>query len=151
MNNRPHALEIANKLASQFSKTSSNANYPSNFGKKKKETERQKINIYLSNKEPFNVPLTEEKLDEALSECKGSSPGPDDIHYEFLKKNGPKSTTKPTRHVWRHMEQKNFPKEWRSAIVIPIQKPGKKPNKRRKLPTKISDELSVQVPRKDCK
>jgi hypothetical protein len=69
-----------------FSKTSFNENYPSNFRKKKEETERKKINIDLSNKEPFNGPPIEEELDEALSECKGSSSGLDDIHYEFLKK-----------------------------------------------------------------
>jgi hypothetical protein len=47
------------------------------------ETER---NIDLSNKDPINGPLTEEELYEALSEYKKSSPWPDDIHYEFLKK-----------------------------------------------------------------
>jgi hypothetical protein len=34
-------LEIANELASQFSKTNSNANYLSNFRKKKEETEKK--------------------------------------------------------------------------------------------------------------
>jgi hypothetical protein len=48
-------LEIANKLASQFSKTSFNANYPRNFRNKKEETERQKINIDLSNKKTLST------------------------------------------------------------------------------------------------
>jgi hypothetical protein len=34
-------LEIVNELPNQFSKTSFNANYPSNFRKKKEETERK--------------------------------------------------------------------------------------------------------------
>jgi hypothetical protein len=33
-----------------------------------------------------NRPLIEGELDEALSEWKGSSTGPDVIHYEFIKK-----------------------------------------------------------------
>jgi hypothetical protein len=57
-----------------------------NFRKKKEETERKKLNFDLSNKGSFNGPLTEEELDEALSECKRSSPGQDEIYYEFLKK-----------------------------------------------------------------
>jgi hypothetical protein len=32
--------------------------------------------------------LTEEEMDEALASCAGPSPGPDHIHYEFIKKNG---------------------------------------------------------------
>jgi hypothetical protein len=31
-----------------------------------------------------NDPCTGEELDNALHVCKGSSLGPDDIHYEFL-------------------------------------------------------------------
>jgi hypothetical protein len=41
--------------------------------------------------------------------------------------------------IWN---KENFPKEWRSATVIPILKP---------IPTNISDEPPVQGPRKDRK
>jgi hypothetical protein len=40
----------------------------------------------MESNDSYNVPLTEEKLDNALLECKETSPGPDDIRYEFLKK-----------------------------------------------------------------
>jgi hypothetical protein len=40
----------------------------------------------MENNDPYNGPLTEEELDNPLHECKGSSLGPDDIHYEFLKR-----------------------------------------------------------------
>jgi hypothetical protein len=56
------------------------------LGEKRKNPNNKKKH-HLSHNEPFNGPLTEEELDEALSECKGSSTGPDNIHYEFLKKN----------------------------------------------------------------
>jgi hypothetical protein len=85
-------------------------------------------NIDLSNKEPFNGPLTEEELDEALSECKGSSPGPDDIHYEFLKKIYRKTRLNLLGMYEDIWSKGNFPKEWRSATVIPILKPGKNPS-----------------------
>jgi hypothetical protein len=40
----------------------------------------------MENNDPYNGPLTEEELGNALHDCKITSPGPDDIHYEFLKR-----------------------------------------------------------------
>jgi hypothetical protein len=67
-------------------KKSSNESDSSNFKKKKEAAEKVKITINMENNDPYNVPLTEEELDNTLHECKGSSLGPDDTHYEFLKR-----------------------------------------------------------------
>jgi hypothetical protein len=53
-------------------------------------------------------PLTEDELDQALKNCTGFSPGPDQIH----------------NMIWSTGE---FPSKWTEAIVIPILKPGKDP------------------------
>jgi hypothetical protein len=39
----------------------------------------------VDNTEPYNCPITEKELEQALKSCIGSSPGPDQIHYDFLK------------------------------------------------------------------
>jgi hypothetical protein len=55
--------------------------------KKKGATEKVEIIINMENNDSYNSrPLTEEELENALHECKGTSPGLDDIHYEFLKR-----------------------------------------------------------------
>jgi phosphopantetheinyl transferase (holo-ACP synthase) len=84
---------IANELAAQFAKTSSTENYPNNF-KKKKAAAKVKITINMEENDPYNGPLTEEELENALHEWKGTSSGPDDIYYEFLKKNRHKRAVK---------------------------------------------------------
>jgi hypothetical protein len=54
--------------------------------KKKEATEKVEIIINMENNDSYNRPLTEEELENALHECNGTSPGLDDIHYEFLKR-----------------------------------------------------------------
>jgi hypothetical protein len=73
---------IVNELAAHFAKTSSTENYPTNFKKKKETAEKAVITINMENSNPYYGPLTEEELETALHDCKGSSPGPDDIHCE---------------------------------------------------------------------
>jgi hypothetical protein len=63
---------IANKLAAQFGKTCSTKNYPSNFKKRKEAAEKVEITINIENNDPYNGPLTEEELYNALHECKGT-------------------------------------------------------------------------------
>jgi hypothetical protein len=42
--------------------------------------------LFTRTKNRKNSSLIEEELDEALAGCAGSSPGPDHIHYDFIKK-----------------------------------------------------------------
>jgi hypothetical protein len=64
-------------------------------------------------------------LDEALPRWAGSSPGPDHIHYEFIKEMSRTELLKLLEvyeHIWK---TGSYPKEWTEAIVIPILKSGK--------------------------
>jgi hypothetical protein len=60
------------KLAMQFAKTSDTQE----FRRKMDQEEKLPIQVDYGNEEPYNSPLTEEELDEALAGCAGSSPGP---------------------------------------------------------------------------
>jgi hypothetical protein len=104
----------------------------------------------MKNNHPYNGPLTEEELENALHECKGSSPGPDKVHHEFLKRWSQKSGrnySRCTKKIWSEGE---FPKEWRRAMVISILKPEKTPtNPCRKLQTYLAHKLPMQDPREN--
>jgi hypothetical protein len=61
---------------------------------KKEAAEKVEITINMENNDPFNGPLTEEELKNALHKCKRTSPAPDYIQYEFLKRMGTKKRSK---------------------------------------------------------
>jgi hypothetical protein len=51
----------------------------------KQEKENKPLNIPSTCNEHYNANFTLKGLNNALNECKGSSPGPDYIHYHMLK------------------------------------------------------------------
>ena len=62
---------------------------------------------------------------DALSKAHDTSPGPDDIHYQFLKHLPESSLSillKTFNDIW---ETGNVPKSLKKATIIPIPKPGK--------------------------
>jgi hypothetical protein len=106
--------EMADLLAMQFADTSSDEHYSQTFKEKKKKAEETGINIDIFNEENYSGPLMEEELDTALT-----SPGPDDLHYDFLKQ-----MNRPERmkllgvynEIWK---TEDFPTGWTEATVIP--------------------------------
>jgi hypothetical protein len=70
---------MTNLLAKRFAETSSDGQCIQAFRKRKSEEEKTQITINVNNTEPYNCPLTEEELDQALKSCTGSSPVPDQI------------------------------------------------------------------------
>lgn len=121
ISNPPDVVEI---LASQYEHTSSNINYSDEFKIIKDREESIPLNITELN-HPINTPITICEFDEVLSDCRGSSPGPDQIHYEMIK--NMKSSHKQQllsgfNKIWSDW---TFPEEWRMAYIVPIPKPGK--------------------------
>ena len=77
--------EITDTLGETFAKNSSTDNYTEEFKKIKSAKEKAPINFTSQKTESYNKPLTVEELEVALGKSKGSTTGPDEIHYQFLK------------------------------------------------------------------
>jgi hypothetical protein len=92
--------------------TSDNTQYTQEFRRKKDQEEKEPIQVNYENEKPYNSPLTEEEMNEALAGCAGSSPSLDHINYEFIKKMVRPENTKilnAYEHIWR---SGNFPTNW---------------------------------------
>ena len=117
--------DIANCLASTFSKTSSIANLSPIFYNNLVKAERTNINFTSDNSESYNMVFTFNELQIALHDSKPSSQGPDNIHYSFLK-NFPRDSLNTLLNIYNYVWENNvFPDAWREAIIIPIPKPNK--------------------------
>ena len=75
--------------------------------------------------ESYNIPFSLPELKSALSQCHDSSPGPDDIPYQFLRHmsdNAFNFLLGLYNFIW---QTGDFPSSWSAAVVLPIPKPGK--------------------------
>ena len=116
---------IYNTLADAFLKNSSSKNYTEKFKNIKQQKEKRNLKFSSDNPETYNQPFSLSELEDALSKAHDSSPGPDDIHYQFLKHLPDTSLSvllKTFNDIW---ETGNVPKSWKEATIILIPKPGK--------------------------
>jgi hypothetical protein len=75
-----------NHIRYLITENSDNTQYTKEFRRNNDQEEKEPIQVNYKNEKPYNSPLTEEEMDEALAGCAGSSPGADHINYEFIKK-----------------------------------------------------------------
>ena len=74
--------------------------------------------------------LTIGEVNNALREVKnGKAAGPDGIHPGFLKNLGPKSKDRLLEIFNKAWKEGNLPQDWRTAIICPLLKDGKPPEK----------------------
>ena len=117
--------DISNTLADVFSKNSSSENYSPKFQNIKQQKGKRNLKFSSDNSETYNQFFSLSELKDALLKAHDSSPGPDDIHYQFLKHLPDSSLLvllKTFNDIW---ETGNVPKSWKEATIIPIPKPGK--------------------------
>ena len=75
----------ANSIGQYFANISSSENYDPTFLALKQKEESKPIEFPKDTGENYNIPFTEWELMDALSVCKDTSPGPDNIHNQMLK------------------------------------------------------------------
>ena len=117
--------DIANALADNVSHNSSSALSTDDFASVHKKAEKQTIKCSSDNAEVHNRPFSVKELQDALSRSHATSAGPDEIHYQLLKRL-PRSSLLLLLNMFNNIWLSgDFPSDWRKAIVIPISKPGK--------------------------
>ena len=117
--------DIANTFAKNFCKISSDENLNPVFCNYKTKEERSVMDFSSNNNETYNLPFTNDELDEAIRKSKITSQGPDRIHYAFLK-HLPTTSLNYLLKIFNYLWFNNyFPDTWRHANVIPIPKPNK--------------------------
>lgn len=76
---------IVNELAQNFSSQTSNESYKQPFRDLKRKREGTPLVVEEDDGSEYNNEFSRQELEAALGDCKGSSPGPDGIHYQMLK------------------------------------------------------------------
>lgn len=114
----------ANILGEHFCRVSSSCHYTEAFLKYKNAAERKGHRV-VSAKGEYNCEFTVFELKMVLANCKPTAIGPDNIHYTMLQNlsaNSQKSLLSFFNRIW---ESGQLPKAWKTAIIVPILKPGK--------------------------
>ena len=78
--------DIADLLPKTFSNNSSSTHYSKQFQHIKKNAEKTKLNFKSNNLEDYNRPFSLSELTDCIMKSHDTAVGPDEIHYEFLKK-----------------------------------------------------------------
>ena len=117
--------DISNTLAKTFSFNSSINHYTPEFQQYKKTQEKNALNFKSKNAETYNMPFSKTELQEAIKNSHDTSPGPDNIHYQFLR-HLPEVSLQLLLHLLNNIwTSGDFPVQWQQGIVIPIPKPDK--------------------------
>ena len=118
-------LEVANILASNFTKISKKDNYSHIFQRYMRESEKNVLNFNTRQDFCYNKSISMEEFSSALSLSTESSPGEDMITYSMIK-HSHHTLKQQLLHLYNKIFMTGqFPTDWSSAIIIPIPKPGK--------------------------
>ena len=117
--------EICNSLAEQFAFNSSFDNYSNRFNRHRFRVEINKIDFDTNDHYSYNDVFTLIELKQAIKLACDTSPGIDTVHYQLLKYL-PDDSLLILLYIFNHiLLTQDFPTSWKTAIIIPIPKPGK--------------------------
>lgn len=119
--------QIANELRAHLSSSFSTQLYSKNFI----DYIQTKQPLTLSSSQhlelPYNNLFSIEELEISLNKAKGSSPGPDEVHYAMLKHLSVTQKIQLLKFYNHIYISHTFPKSWKETLIVPILKPGKDP------------------------
>ncbi|KAG5861996.1 hypothetical protein JTB14_024093 [Gonioctena quinquepunctata] len=114
--------EMSEAFADHYESVSSSLNYDPDFRMIKAIEEMRTVDIETDTSLYYNDPSSLHELDFALSSCKKSAPGYDDITYAMIQHLAPNckdNLLKLYNEIWA---SKVYPNNWKVAIIIPIPK-----------------------------
>ena len=120
---------MSNAFAKHLARISSDEFYSNKFRKYKTKKEKTQIKYEEdpTKNEYYNINFTLEELAAALKTSNKSAPGEDRINFEMISHLSEKAKLyllKLYNNLWNKGE---FIKEWKTAMVVPLPKPGKDP------------------------
>ena len=118
---------LANKFVKYYSDIGDEDNYDENFLLHKMEMEFQEINFESDNTESYNSKFTLRELSKAIQLSKASSPGEDEIHYDFIKQLPIEQLINLLKYYNILYTYDQINDDW-NEIVVPILKPNKNPH-----------------------
>lgn len=123
--------DIAEALASSFASISSNDAYSPEFRAFKDQVEQTPLSIPADTSAEYNKPFLFTEFEEATAGLRGSSPGPDTVHYSMIVKlplDCKRQLLDAYNRLWLGSV---YPPEWTESLVIPVFKNcGEKANPR---------------------
>jgi len=111
--------------AQTFSNNLSSDNYSSKFQSCHRQAENQQLKFKSSNYENYNNPFSLDELNYAISKSHDTAVGPDDVHYQMLKRlpgDALLILLNILNNIWASGK---FPTSWCTSTVIPVPKPSK--------------------------
>ena len=117
---------ICNTLAEQFAFYSSSDNYSQMFNRYRLKFEKKTIDFDTKGHYLYNDVFTlHELMKQEIKVSRVTSPGIDTVHYQLLK-HLPDDNLLLLLYIFNHIWlTQDFPTSWKTAIIIPVPKPGK--------------------------
>ena len=114
-------LQVANIMAEYFS-TVGHSNQTAAFIRYKRQEEGKQLGPEGGEELEYNKRITCTEFLPILKSTKESSPGPDGITYNMIKRAHPSLQQLIINLYNRILIQRQFPTEWKTGIIIPILK-----------------------------
>ena len=108
---------VCNTLAERFAFNSSSDNYSHRFNCYRLTIERKTIDFDTNHHYSYNDVFMLYELKQAIKISRDTSPGVDTVHYQLLF-----FLLSIFNHIWLTQD---FPVSWKTAVIIPVPKPGK--------------------------
>ncbi len=118
------SMEVVEALAETFVGVSSRVSRSPEACRQLQAEESRVLDISSRGRESNNTDFTMNILRSALSTCKDTSPGPYNIPSAFIR-HVKDETLHFLLNIYKIWREANIPQSWKSAVTIPIPKPGK--------------------------
>ncbi|KAG5860824.1 hypothetical protein JTB14_028551 [Gonioctena quinquepunctata] len=114
--------EMSEAFADHYESVSSSLNYDPDFRMIKAIEEMRTVDFETDESLYYNDPFSPHELDFALSSCKESAPGYDDITYAMIQHLAPNCKNNLLKLYNKIWASKVYPNNWKVAIIIHIPK-----------------------------